>query len=178
MDSLCHPWFTTTNLSYRFPMFETSATALCDPTGIFNIVGWCSTMKFTNPWLSGNVFTLLFNGMIPFNVEMGNVFGEIVVISDNVIPQFWETPILIKKWQNAVDKNPAGWVCCRATSTTLLRHQKVSGESSCILFGRNHHFWQVGIFSHGPYQFQIGLLYCPPQHPPTRIQYLRYAFIP
>ena len=28
MDSLCHPWFTTTNLSYRFPIFETSATAL------------------------------------------------------------------------------------------------------------------------------------------------------
>ena len=34
MDSLCHPWFTTTNLSYRFPIFETSATALCGTTGI------------------------------------------------------------------------------------------------------------------------------------------------
>ena len=33
MDSLCHPWFTTTNLSYRFPIFETSATALCGTTG-------------------------------------------------------------------------------------------------------------------------------------------------
>ena len=32
MDSLCHPWFTTTNLSYRFPIFETSATALCGTT--------------------------------------------------------------------------------------------------------------------------------------------------
>ena len=31
--SLCHPWFTTTNLSYRFPIFETSATALCGTTG-------------------------------------------------------------------------------------------------------------------------------------------------
>ena len=28
-----HPWFTTTNLSYRFPNFETSATALCGTTG-------------------------------------------------------------------------------------------------------------------------------------------------
>ena len=28
-----HPWFTTTNLSYRFPIFETSATALCGTTG-------------------------------------------------------------------------------------------------------------------------------------------------
>ena len=33
-DSLCHPWFTTTNLSYRFAIFETSATALCGTTGI------------------------------------------------------------------------------------------------------------------------------------------------
>ena len=31
--SLCHPWFTTTNVSYRFPIFETSATALCGTTG-------------------------------------------------------------------------------------------------------------------------------------------------
>ena len=39
VDSLCHPGFTTTNLSYRFPIFETSATALCDTTGkILNIV--------------------------------------------------------------------------------------------------------------------------------------------
>ena len=34
VDSLCHPWFTTINLSYRFPIFETSATALCGTTGI------------------------------------------------------------------------------------------------------------------------------------------------
>ena len=33
VDSLCHPWFTTTNLSCRFPIFETSATALCGTTG-------------------------------------------------------------------------------------------------------------------------------------------------
>ena len=31
--SLCHPWFTTTNLSYRIPIFETSTTALCGTTG-------------------------------------------------------------------------------------------------------------------------------------------------
>ena len=37
VDSLCHPWFTTTNLSYRFPIFETSATALCGTTGILHI---------------------------------------------------------------------------------------------------------------------------------------------
>ena len=31
--SLCRPWFTTSNLSYRFPIFETSATALRGTTG-------------------------------------------------------------------------------------------------------------------------------------------------
>ena len=36
MDSLCHPWFTTTNFSYRFPILETSATALCGTTGILS----------------------------------------------------------------------------------------------------------------------------------------------
>ena len=35
-DSLCHPWFTTTNLSYRFPIFESSATALRGTTGTGN----------------------------------------------------------------------------------------------------------------------------------------------
>ena len=35
VDSLCHPWFTTTNLSYRLPIFETSATALCGAAGIY-----------------------------------------------------------------------------------------------------------------------------------------------
>ena len=31
---LCHPWFTTTNLSYRLTIFETSAAALCGTIGI------------------------------------------------------------------------------------------------------------------------------------------------
>ena len=34
MFLLCHPWFTTTNLSYTFPIFETSATASCGSTGM------------------------------------------------------------------------------------------------------------------------------------------------
>ena len=37
VDSLCHPWFTTTVPSYRFPIFETSATALCGTTGTTTI---------------------------------------------------------------------------------------------------------------------------------------------
>ena len=33
VHSLRHPWFTTNNLSYRFPIFETPAAALCGTTG-------------------------------------------------------------------------------------------------------------------------------------------------
>ena len=33
--SLCHRWVTATNLSYRFPIFETSATTLCGTSGIY-----------------------------------------------------------------------------------------------------------------------------------------------
>ena len=50
VGSLCHPWFTTTNLSYWFPSFETSAAALCGTTGkhIINLIqcepdsSWCN----------------------------------------------------------------------------------------------------------------------------------------
>jgi len=34
VGSLCHQFSTTTHLSYRFPIFETSAVALCGTTGI------------------------------------------------------------------------------------------------------------------------------------------------
>jgi len=37
---LCHPWLTTTNLSYRFPIFENSATAVCGTTGRFLKLFW------------------------------------------------------------------------------------------------------------------------------------------
>jgi hypothetical protein len=43
--SLCHPWFTTANLSYRFPIFETSATALCGTTGICLFVNGCERIQ-------------------------------------------------------------------------------------------------------------------------------------
>ena len=40
VGSLCHPWFTTSNLSYRRPIFETYATALCGTTGAFVFVSF------------------------------------------------------------------------------------------------------------------------------------------
>ena len=65
MDSLCHPWFTTANLSYRFLIVETSVTASCGTTGISSLLwygmllydsylrwlwpekpGWCSMSRY------------------------------------------------------------------------------------------------------------------------------------
>ena len=53
VDSLCHPWFTTTNLPYRFPIFETSATALCGTTGapIYYISHYA---RCSHPFSKGN----------------------------------------------------------------------------------------------------------------------------
>ena len=53
VDSLCHPWFTTTNLSSRFPIFETSATALCGTTGI-PLIKFISTGQIPNLTAIGN----------------------------------------------------------------------------------------------------------------------------
>ena len=54
VDSLCHLWFTTTNLSYRFPFFETSATALCGTTGIhILLVGGSHTWFLPSPSFRG-----------------------------------------------------------------------------------------------------------------------------
>ena len=50
MASLCHPWFTTTNFSYRFPIFETSATALCGTTGIYIYI-LCSQQVYKLWWM-------------------------------------------------------------------------------------------------------------------------------
>ena len=40
MFLLWHPWLTTTNLSYSFPLLETSATALCGTTGSHIPMEW------------------------------------------------------------------------------------------------------------------------------------------
>ncbi len=62
MFLLCHPWLTTTNLSYRLPILETSATASCGTSGImiywltFNSM-WSMTSSLCD-WfrLSGKIF--------------------------------------------------------------------------------------------------------------------------
>ena len=61
VDSLCHPWFTTTNLSYRLPIFETSATALCGTTGksIVNAKKRMQTSTSSH-WISPTFYLLIF----------------------------------------------------------------------------------------------------------------------
>ena len=55
MASLCHPWFAATNLSYRFPIFETSAAALCGTTGIsiYNITEGSLEVELPTIWTDG-----------------------------------------------------------------------------------------------------------------------------
>ena len=72
MASLCHPWFTTTNLSYRFPIFETSATTLCGTTGIIFIyiyiisvrVRVCVSLSLSP---SRSLYLLIFTDMAPLS---------------------------------------------------------------------------------------------------------------
>ena len=55
VDSLCHPWFTTTNLSYRLPIFQTSATALRGTTCNYMLRVWTDIP--TNPKLGTPTWT-------------------------------------------------------------------------------------------------------------------------
>ena len=38
MDSFCYIWFITINLSYKFPIFEPSTTALCGTIDKINLM--------------------------------------------------------------------------------------------------------------------------------------------
>ena len=61
--SLCHPWFTTTKLSYRFPIFETSAAALCGTSGTAIIMikdyhSIISVVIYTHIYICMYIYTL------------------------------------------------------------------------------------------------------------------------
>ena len=82
VDSLCHPWFTTTHLSYRFPIFETSATALCGTTGIICLCEGLS-LRLTSQLLQEFLSLLLrFEGserswtLVPIDKNV-QVYGDI-----------------------------------------------------------------------------------------------------
>ena len=53
---LWHPWLTTTNLSYSFPLLETSATASCGTTGTVDLCYWViglSVLSRNRVWKPG-----------------------------------------------------------------------------------------------------------------------------
>ena len=54
MCLLCHPWFTATNLSYTFPILETSPTASCGTTGTLN-TRWFKVTCLSPSWRSPNL---------------------------------------------------------------------------------------------------------------------------
>ena len=66
VDWLCHPWFTTTNLSCRFPIFETFATALCGTTGSPRT--WIHSGSWLPSYFSVNM-QLIFNRLIHFQAK-------------------------------------------------------------------------------------------------------------
>ena len=53
--SLCHPPFTATNLSYKFSIFETCATALCGTIGIDKMDHMENKYKMDNMVQMGNI---------------------------------------------------------------------------------------------------------------------------
>ena len=59
MGLLCHPWLTTTNLSYRFPIFETSATALCGTYWSDGVWWWIPTSVGYDEFTTSVGFTIL-----------------------------------------------------------------------------------------------------------------------
>ena len=63
VDSPCHPQFTTTNLSYRFPIFETSATALCGTTGTITPTSTAAASVRIAARMQGNVQCVYLNGV-------------------------------------------------------------------------------------------------------------------
>ena len=64
VDSFCHPWVTTTNPSYRFPIFETSVAALCGTTGISKVISHC--LQFSSNTASENTSsTFMWAGKYP-----------------------------------------------------------------------------------------------------------------
>ena len=87
MDSLCHPWFTTTNLSYRFPIFETSATALCGTTGILVRI-----------LLLGNLYIITLGTLRTFTWKTWEPWGNLYNTTLGTLTTFtWET---LESWGN------------------------------------------------------------------------------
>ena len=92
MSLLCHPWFTTTNFSYRFPILETSATALRYYWYVYNSlhfhIYWrCSTSNIAS------------QPSKPFSSKRHRVHGERILaqlVASHVVAVGW---IFETQWQ-------------------------------------------------------------------------------
>ena len=96
MASLCHPWFTTTKLSYRFPIFETSATALCGTTGI-----WWYTMIYDGIWW----YMMVYDGVWWYTMVYDGIWWYMMVYYDI----WWYTMIYDGIWWYMMVYNDIWW---------------------------------------------------------------------
>ena len=121
MDSLCHLWFTTANLSYSFPSFETSATASCGTsdtsgtefTNITYIVYWLGIAGRTvcadsSKGFPGQHPCVIQDGWVPRHAETNGVLKPDITIlgeQDRAIPPMWlgcSFPVAISLWARFV----------------------------------------------------------------------------
>ena len=120
MASLCHPWVTTTNLCYRFPIFETSATAL-----VFNH-GYDSMCFFPNLWAKHKEpcdFLQLHGGIV--ESRLGQVVVHILLLGRS-----W------KDWTRVKKKQTASWIQQTGVNRCLVDYYVFFG------WGRGVHTWQ------------------------------------
>ena len=98
VDSLCHLWFTTTNLSQRIPIFETSAAALRGTTGIYN-----SNKNNTNNNYKNN----------KNNTNNNNDNNNMWAISQliGIIVRPWPTALILDIFVGFGASTEESWVC-------------------------------------------------------------------
>ena len=135
MASLCHPWFTTTNLSYRFTIFETSATALCGTTG--NILEHIRTkfhkkMHWSERLVAATL--LLDRGTFTYFFRWHFFFRQVATVSVSA----WN-PQLLFTCQGATERlvDP-GWCCWNAqiNGYNLSKIRSQVDQQLCMFFLR------------------------------------------
>ena len=104
MDSLCHPCITATHFSYRFPIFETSATALSGTTGILYYHLYVYNIC--------NIYIYIFVNLI-FILNIPSIYGNISHWHHPTQP-----PLLGGRERGLLQAPPP--VVCAALATTAL----------------------------------------------------------
>jgi len=116
--SLCHPWFTTTNLSYRFPIFETSATALCGTTGIFVVVYYYLIIH-THIYIYVLIYIYLY---LLLHRKQQRRFSQ---MATNDLPRIVISPAYIGYFTDKSPTTVSSWVQCATTLTRKIYTLKI-----------------------------------------------------